>query len=112
MFGAHVEALQLAERPEVYGPGHNARVLLMELCGEVAKATGAGLARGKLFALFWALVHGVAWLHLQREFPDVVPDDRAAVKAVRKGVETLIAGLSARASSTAAPGTRRRRPAR
>jgi AcrR family transcriptional regulator len=115
MFGAHVEALQLPERPEVYAPGHNARVLLMELCGEVVKATGTRLSKGKLFALAWALVHGVAWLHLQREFPDVVPSDRAAVQAVREGVEALLSGLSARrrrAARRSAPAGPRPRPAR
>lgn len=93
MFGAHVVELGLDARPEVHDAGHPARELLLELCFEVAKVTGARLPAAHFAAIVWAQVHGIAWLHLEQEYPDLVKSDRAAVALARRSIEVLIDGL-------------------
>jgi AcrR family transcriptional regulator len=93
MFGAHVVDLDLPALPEVYGPGHAARELMLAACADVVAAERLATTREQLFATVWSLGHGVAWLHVQHEFPDCVPDDRAAIALVRRGVAACIEGL-------------------
>lgn len=97
MFGAHVRDLDLAAIPELFGPGRATRNLLLDACGDVVQAERLAVTGQELFAMVWSGAHGVAWLHLQREFePNEVANDEAAVNLARRSTAALIDGLTDR----------------
>jgi AcrR family transcriptional regulator len=94
MFGAHVVDWNIDDIPELYAAGHPVREAMMSACG--AAGRGAKMSKRRLFAQAWGLVHGIAWLHVHKEFPDCVKGDRAAVALAKAAVQTLLAGLQKR----------------
>jgi AcrR family transcriptional regulator len=91
IFGAHVQ--ELARSPATYDAGRAAREHLQSAIAAFLGEVPLALPARRLFQLFWAQVHGTAWLCLEQELREVTSAD-GAVALARQGVRVLLEGLS------------------
>jgi AcrR family transcriptional regulator len=96
LFGAHVVELAAhAEAGEVKQAGQSAAGVLRDLVAEVIAAHALRSEPRTLERIFWAQIHGVAWLLVEKELrPE--PSRAQALALAREGIETVLRGAGAR----------------
>jgi hypothetical protein len=94
LFGAHVD--NLARFGEVRAAGRRAKALVRAVVREFLEAASLREDPERLFRVFWAQVHGTAWLTLEREYGSSFGrGDALALAAV--GLDRLLGGVAAAA---------------
>jgi AcrR family transcriptional regulator len=97
LFGAHVVELAAhADAAEVKKAGQSASGLLRGLVAELVDGGKVRLDAQKLERIFWAQIHGVAWLVVEKELrPE--PSRAQAIALARDGIELVLDGAGAKA---------------